>query len=84
MTMARPTQAMAPGDLDGDGDIDLVEGTEESNALYLNRGDGTFEMQEIPGQADTYGVGVGDMNENGKLDLVFANSEDVNVVLLAQ
>lgn len=81
----RVTQAMAAADLDGDGDMDLVEGTETANALYINNGKAVFEMLDIGEEnADTYGVAIGDMNGDSKLDLIFANSEAVNVVMIAK
>ena len=80
----RVSMAMAAADLDDDGDIDLVEGTETTNALYFNLGNNQFHRVEMEGEFDTYGVAIGDMNGDAKLDLVFANSEDANVVLLAK
>lgn len=81
----RMTKAMAAADLDGDGDIDLVEGTSTKNAVYTNAGDATFKMQELAGQsADTYGVAIADMNGDDKLDIVFANSKAYNLVMVAQ
>lgn len=78
-------QAMVAADLDNDGDVDLVEGTETTNAIYLNAGNGQFERVDVPAEvADTYGIAVGDLNGDGVLDLVFANSENVNAVMLAR
>ena len=78
-------QALAAGDLDNDGDLDLVEGTETANAFYLNNGAGEFQRKvfEIE-DADTYGVALGDMNGDGSLDIVFANSGAQNLILLAE
>ncbi|GAB5415478.1 MAG: VCBS repeat-containing protein [Congregibacter sp.] len=81
----RTVQAMAAADLDGDGDVDLVEGSETANRVFLNRGDGVFGPMDLPGDpADTYGVALGDMNGDGRVDIVFANSEAENVLLIAR
>ncbi len=75
-------------DHDGDGDLDLylvngwrLEGASVvergRNALYENRGDGTFvDVTEIAGVGDDgwgCGVGVGDVDGDGRPDLFVAN-----------
>lgn len=75
---------LCPADLDRDGDIDLVEGTETTNAVYLNDGKAGFTRHSFGEDADTYGIAIGDMNGDGKPDLVFANSESANTVLTAR
>ena len=81
----REVKSMAAADLDGDGDIDLVEGTKTINAVYINAGDGVFQRQELQGApANTYGVTIGDMNGDNKLDIVFANSGAFNSVMTAK
>ena len=77
-------QALATGDIDGDGDIDLVAGADGSNIFYANDGTGRFIRQIIPSEADTYGVALGDMDGDGMLDIVFANSGDANKVVLSR
>lgn len=78
-------QALATGDLDNDGDLDLVEGSETANAYYLNNGKGEFHRRVFEMEvADTYGVALGDMNGDGLLDIVFANSGAENLILLAK
>ncbi|MEM7201665.1 MAG: VCBS repeat-containing protein [Planctomycetota bacterium] len=65
------------GDVDGDGDPDLVVGAVfEQNRLYVNRGDGTFVdgTSRLPADQDpSYSVAVGDVDGDGAADLVFGN-----------
>ncbi len=77
-------QALATGDIDEDGDNDLVAGADGPNILYVNDGTGQFARQIIPSEADTYGVALGDMNGDGLLDIVFANSGDANEVVMSR
>ncbi len=73
------TQDLELGDVDGDGDLDLVVGNEGLNALYINDGEGRFsdETEErIPardGDEETREADFGDIDDDGDLDLLFAN-----------
>lgn len=67
-------QATAAGDLDADGDIDLVVGADGEDEVWLNDGDGRFTV--LPGAlANTEGgdwsidVSLGDLNGDEVLDL---------------
>lgn len=69
------------GDLDNDGDDDLVVlGRGEPNRLFENRGDGTFV--EVLGSGIEGGneasvsCALGDVDLDGRLDLVIANSHE--------
>lgn len=80
-----PVQALAAADFDADGALDLVVGREGANLLLRNDGSGAFAVSELPGgEGDTYGVAIGDMNGDAKPDIVIANSESENLVLLAR
>jgi hypothetical protein len=78
---ALPSSAMVVADLNGDGKPDLVSLTKSSPGKFqvrLNNGDGTFSAAEtLPaflglGPASVNAVTVGDVNGDGKPDIVFA------------
>jgi fibronectin type 3 domain-containing protein len=78
-------QAVAAGDLNGDGNLDLVVANSGDNAVsvFLGNGNGTFQ----PGV--TYSVGsypffvaTGDFNGDGLSDLAVANQNDHSISIL--
>jgi hypothetical protein len=79
VTVAAPTQALAWGDVDGDGDLDLITANKrERNGLYLNDGSGAFSSATGGSLAATIGpcrdVVLADLDGDGDLEAVFANS----------
>ncbi len=80
------TQSVALGDVDGDGDLDLVcgnsglsgVGTDAQNRLYVNDGTGLFTdaTAQLPVDSDdTLSVALGDVDGDGDLDLVCGNGD---------
>jgi hypothetical protein len=73
------TVAIAAGDVDGDGDPDLVLANWKSDGLYLNDGNGTFtdvtasRLPQIPGTLGA-AVALGDVDRDLDLDLLLGTS----------
>jgi len=70
------TNAVALGDLDGDGDLDVFVGNDGRNALHLNDGAGSFVdlSCQIPGYLDdTLALALGDVDGDGDLDVLLGN-----------
>jgi len=81
------TQAIALGDVDGDGFLDLVAGDSGFSKLYLNnRTVNPFE--NVAGKnintdsSNTFAIALGDLNGDGKLDVVIGNRYEVNKLYL--
>ncbi|MCI0634455.1 MAG: FG-GAP-like repeat-containing protein, partial [Actinobacteria bacterium] len=71
------SRSVAIGDLDGDGNLDLVVGNAGANLLLLGDGAGRFESypENWPEASDsTYGVALEDVDLDGDLDIVYANT----------
>ncbi|MCA8974288.1 MAG: VCBS repeat-containing protein [Planctomycetes bacterium] len=67
----------AIGDLDGDGDDDLVLAQgERAQLLFFEWVDGTFAMRTLPSLAGVTSLDLGDLDGDGKLDLLLASPEE--------
>ena len=60
------------GDVDGDGDLDIVFIRSGQNLLYINAGKGMFvsATAPLPGAGDTRSLTLADLDRDGDLDLV--------------
>ena len=77
---------LAVGDLDRDGDLDLVvtHWTEDFLSVLLNQSDGKFvPRQDYQTGSGNYGVALLDFNQDGNLDAATANYRAESVSVLA-
>jgi tetratricopeptide (TPR) repeat protein len=67
-----------------DDNVELTSSLEsrQPNAVFVNRGDGAFELCEVPGKALHRGAAFGDFNRDGRIDVVVTRLGDAPLVLM--
>ena len=79
------TRSIAAADVDGDGDLDVLLGNDDSPSRVLfNAGDGTFPTSfELPGgSAYTLSIAAAELDGDGDLDVLLGNYHSPSRVLL--
>jgi FG-GAP-like repeat len=88
LTLAESPGEMVLGDVNGDNRIDLALNSHDSYNVTLLLGDGNGGFAPAPNSPivmkkgqhpHTHGLGLGDLNGDGKLDLATVNNEDNDV-----
>lgn len=72
------------GDINGDQKLDFVGIYDSKLYVYLGKGDGSFESSQSIACATSGGYALGDLNDDGRLDLVYEPVEKTVGVLFAQ
>ncbi|MCA9972203.1 MAG: VCBS repeat-containing protein [Anaerolineales bacterium] len=67
------TYRLAAGDVDGDGDVDMVAANDVADRVWLNDGGGFFSQGQALLAGDSRGAALGDVDGDGDLDLFVAN-----------
>ena len=75
------TMALAVGDLNQDGKLDIVVGNNnQSNQYYINNGSALTMFDYGLRTTITYGITLGDVDNDGDLDIIEANSGSENLI----
>jgi len=67
--------ALAVADFDEDGDLDVMIGHSFEEAMMFMREGDAFVQVELPGDLDVVGLGLGDLNGDGTLEIAVGGNE---------
>jgi len=87
VTVGNGPETLRTGDLDNDGDIDLAVANKQSDNVTIlwNDGAATFSSQDesiIGGSTGPFGLYLADMDRDGQLDIITADSGSNDVAIL--
>ncbi|MCD6496552.1 MAG: VCBS repeat-containing protein [Candidatus Aenigmarchaeota archaeon] len=76
------TYSLALGDIDNDGDEDIVEGNRDDVRIFLNNGDISFTLLQTITSTETQSITLGDLNDDGYVDFIEGNDNNPNYIYL--
>ena len=77
------TKGLELSDVDGDSSVDIVFGNHGGNVICYIKSDSNITCDTLDaGEYDTHEVVVGDFDEDGLMDLVFANRAEKNQICI--
>ena len=69
------------GNVDDNADSVTSQKSRQPNAVFVNRGDGAFQMQVLAGEALHRGAAFGDFDRDGRMDVVVTRLNEAPIVL---
>jgi Tfp pilus assembly protein PilF len=71
----------ANGNVQDNAELTTSRSSRQANIVFLNRGDGRFQAQSLPGVAFHRGAAFGDFDRDGRMDVVVTRLNESPVVL---
>jgi len=72
---------VAGGNVMDNAELTTSRTSRQPNLVFVNRGDGTFDMQALPGEALHRGVAFGDFDRDGRVDAVVTRLNESPLLL---